>query len=141
MAERARSNIGVQRSMNKTKGSDPLVLLTQGSTELVHALLANDLVDAMTIFTAPVVLGGGKKLFADGSVPHSFKLTSSRVSSTTRETKVSTPLNPPYALGRTTRGRGRMRRATWSSPCSRNAHDRNVLVRRAHSRIGQATLE
>ena len=30
--------------------------------------------------TVPVVLGGGKKLFADGSAPHSFKLTSSRVS-------------------------------------------------------------
>ncbi len=25
--------------------------------------------------------------------------------------------------------------------CSRNAHDKNVLVRRAHSRIDQATLE
>src|SRR5437016_1377937 len=57
-------------------------LLTQGSTELVHALLANDLVDAMSIFRIPVVLGGGKKLFADGSAPHSFKLTGSRVSST-----------------------------------------------------------
>src|SRR3954468_5358615 len=55
-------------------------LVTQGSTELVHALLANDLVDAMSIFTVPVVLGGGKKLFADGSTPHSFKLTRSRVS-------------------------------------------------------------
>ena len=29
----------------------------------------------------------------------------------------------------------------WPSSCSRNAHDRNVLVRRAHSRIDQATLE
>jgi dihydrofolate reductase len=28
-------------------------LLTQGSTELVHALLANDLVDAMSLFTVP----------------------------------------------------------------------------------------
>lgn len=54
--------------------------MPQGSTELVHALLANDLVDGMTIFTIPVVLGGGKKLFADGSAPHSFKLTRSRVS-------------------------------------------------------------
>jgi dihydrofolate reductase len=54
-------------------------LVTQGSTELVHALLANDLVDAISIFTVPVVLGGGKKLFADGSVPHSFKLNGSRV--------------------------------------------------------------
>src|SRR6266513_2565726 len=57
-------------------------LLTQGSTELVHALLANDLVDAISTFTVPVVLGGGKKLFADGSAPHSFKLTSSRVTPT-----------------------------------------------------------
>ena len=28
------------------------------------------------------MLGGGKKLFADGSAPHSYKLTPSRVSST-----------------------------------------------------------
>jgi dihydrofolate reductase len=55
-------------------------LVTQGSTELVHALLANDLVDAISTFTVPVVLGTGKKLFADGSAPHSFKLTKSRVS-------------------------------------------------------------
>ena len=57
-------------------------LVTQGSTELVHALLANDLVDAMSTFTVPVVLGGGKKLFADGSAPHSYKLTRPRVSTT-----------------------------------------------------------
>ena len=31
--------------------------------------------------TADVVLGGGKKLFADGSAPHEFKLTGSRASS------------------------------------------------------------
>ena len=48
-------------------------LVTQGSTELVHALLANDLVDGMTTFTVPVVLGSGKKLFADGSAPQSLE--------------------------------------------------------------------
>jgi dihydrofolate reductase len=68
--------------VKRLKQEDGPDLVTQGSTELVHALLANDLVDAMSIFTVPVVLGGGKKLFADGSAPHSFKLTSSRVSST-----------------------------------------------------------
>lgn len=57
-------------------------LVTQGSTELVHALLAHDLVDAISTFTVPVVLGGGKKLFADGSAPHSYRLTGSRVSGT-----------------------------------------------------------
>ena len=54
-------------------------LVTQGSTELVHALFANDLVDALSLFTLPLVLGSGKKLFADGSVPHSYRLTRSRV--------------------------------------------------------------
>ena len=57
-------------------------LITQGSTELVHALLARDLVDTLSLFTVPVVLGSGKKLFADGSTPHTYKLTRSRVSST-----------------------------------------------------------
>jgi dihydrofolate reductase len=68
--------------VKRLRGEDGPNLVTQGSTELVHALLANDLVDAMSIFTVPVVLGGGKKLFADGSTPHSYKLTRSRVSST-----------------------------------------------------------
>src|SRR5258705_3720774 len=68
--------------VKRLKQEDGANLVTQGSTQLVHALLANDLVDAMSIVTVPVVLGGGKKLFADGSAPHSFKLTGSRVSST-----------------------------------------------------------
>jgi len=66
--------------VKRLKQEDGPNLVTQGSTELVHALLANDLVDAISLFTVPVVLGGGKKLFADGSAPHSFQLTRSRVS-------------------------------------------------------------
>jgi dihydrofolate reductase len=68
--------------VKRLRDEDGPNLVTQGSTELVHALLANDLVDAITIFTFPVVLGGGKKLFADGSAAHAYKLTRSRVSST-----------------------------------------------------------
>src|SRR6267143_2226571 len=66
--------------VKRLKQEDGPNLVTQGSTELVHALLASDLVDAMSIFTVPIVLGRGKKLFADGSAPHSFRLTRSRVS-------------------------------------------------------------
>jgi dihydrofolate reductase len=44
--------------VKRLKQEDGPNLVTQGSTELVHALLANDLVDAMSIFTVPVVLGG-----------------------------------------------------------------------------------
>ncbi len=68
--------------VKRLKQEDGPRLVTQGSTELVHALLANDLVDGMSIFTVPVVLGGGKKLFADGSAPHTYELTRSRFSST-----------------------------------------------------------
>ena len=67
--------------VERWKQEDGPSLITQGSTELVHALLARDLVDTLSIFTIPVVLGGGKKLFADGSAPHSYKLTRSLVSS------------------------------------------------------------
>ncbi|HYY60643.1 MAG TPA: dihydrofolate reductase family protein, partial [Burkholderiales bacterium] len=45
--------------VKRLKQEDGPNLVTQGSTELVHALLANDLVDAMCIFTVPVVLGSG----------------------------------------------------------------------------------
>jgi dihydrofolate reductase len=67
------------KHLKQANGAD---LVTQGSTALVHDLLASDLVDAIITFTAPIVLGGGKTLFADGSTPHAFNLTSSRVSST-----------------------------------------------------------
>jgi dihydrofolate reductase len=65
--------------VNRIKKEDGPPLLTQGSTELVHALLANDMVDAISTFMAPVVLGKGKRLWVDGSAPHSFKLIRSRV--------------------------------------------------------------
>ncbi len=68
--------------VERLRAQDGPNLITQGSTELVHALLANDLVDSMRIFSFPVVLGGGKKLFRDGSVPHGYTLARSRVSST-----------------------------------------------------------
>jgi dihydrofolate reductase len=72
-------NLGEVGRLTAETGPD---LITQGSTELVHSLLAGDLVDAMSIFTAPVVLGGGKRLFVDGSAPHSFILERSLVSQT-----------------------------------------------------------
>src|SRR3954462_735323 len=46
--------------VKRLKEEDGPNLLTQGSTELVHALLASDLVDAMSIFTLPVVLAAAK---------------------------------------------------------------------------------
>lgn len=53
-----------------------------GSANLVQTLLAHDLVDAMWLRIHPITLGGGKRLFADGSIPMAFRVTESQVTST-----------------------------------------------------------
>ncbi|HEV7123710.1 MAG TPA: dihydrofolate reductase family protein [Rhodanobacter sp.] len=63
----------------RLKQEDGPALLTQGSTDLLRTLLAGDLVDEIRLFTFPVVLGRGKKLFADHAQPASFRLAASRV--------------------------------------------------------------
>jgi dihydrofolate reductase len=68
------------KDVAKLKQEDGPTLLTQGSTELVHALLAAGLVDEIRTFTFPLVLGKGKRLFSEGSQPRMFKLTHSAVS-------------------------------------------------------------
>jgi dihydrofolate reductase len=68
------------KDVAKLKQEDGPTLLTQGSTELVHALLAAGLVDEIRTFTFPLVLGKGKRLFSDDSQPRTFKLTHSAVS-------------------------------------------------------------
>ncbi len=62
------------------KQEDGPALVTQGSADLIQTLLANDLVDEISLFTFPVVLGGGKKLFGAGARGAAFRLADSRVS-------------------------------------------------------------
>ncbi len=66
----------------KLKKEHGPALITQGSTELVHALLAAGLVDELRLFTFPVLLGKGKRLFDTSSQPRSLNLVHSRVSPT-----------------------------------------------------------
>jgi dihydrofolate reductase len=63
--------------LRQLKEQDGPRLLTQGSTELVHLLFANNLVDELRLLIFPVVLGSGKRLFDSGSLPRSLKLTQS----------------------------------------------------------------
>ncbi|MBB3655586.1 dihydrofolate reductase [Rhizobium sp. BK650] len=69
-------------SLRKIKQEDGPDLLIQGSGNLIQTLLANELIDEMTVLTFPLLLGKGKRLFADGgAVPGALKLKRSLVSS------------------------------------------------------------
>lgn len=69
------------KDVAKLKQQDGPALVTQGSTELVHALLAAGLVDEIRTFTFPLLLGKGKRLFSHDGQPRMFKLTHSAVGS------------------------------------------------------------
>ena len=53
-----------------------------GSGDLLQTLLKNDLVDELHVWTFPVVLGSGKRLFADGAVPAGLKVDAVTTSTT-----------------------------------------------------------
>ena len=52
-----------------------------GSGNLLQTLIKHDLVDAFWLMIYPVTLGGGKRLFAGGTIPAAFKVTESAVGS------------------------------------------------------------
>src|SRR6202043_2978949 len=52
-----------------------------GSGNLVQTLIKHDLVDAFWLKIFPLTLGGGKRLFADGTIPAAFKVMDSTVTS------------------------------------------------------------
>jgi dihydrofolate reductase len=57
-------------------------LQVHGSPGLVQTLLRADLVDELRLVVAPVVLGAGKRLFGDGAIPRSWRLTASAATPT-----------------------------------------------------------
>ena len=71
--------VGQIKKLKEMDGSD---LWVWGSGKLIQTLLENDLVDRMHIWTYPVTIGGGKKLFAEGTQPRNFRMTEAKVSKT-----------------------------------------------------------
>jgi len=45
-----------------------------GSSNLLQTLLKHDLVDTLRLWQFPVVIGKGKRLFGEGTIPRSFRL-------------------------------------------------------------------
>ena len=49
-----------------------------GSGNLIQTLIRNGLVDEHRLWVFPLVIGSGKRLFADGTIPSALKLVDTR---------------------------------------------------------------
>lgn len=58
----------VIESVHALKAEPGKTIMTDGSSQLVHALLANDLVDELRLLLYPLTLGSGKRLMPAGAV-------------------------------------------------------------------------
>jgi dihydrofolate reductase len=62
------------------KRQDGPELQVHGSGNLLQTLIRHNLVDRYQLLVFPVLIGSGKRLFADGTVPAALRLVDSRVS-------------------------------------------------------------
>jgi dihydrofolate reductase len=70
----------VVAALRELKQQDGPRLLVQGSSVLLQALFAADLVDELRLLVYPLVLGKGKRLFGTDTLPAAFKLLESSTS-------------------------------------------------------------
>jgi dihydrofolate reductase len=64
------------------KQEDGPELQVHGSADLIQSLLRRNIIDEYRLWLFPVVIGSGKRLFADGAVPAALRLVDSKVSTT-----------------------------------------------------------
>jgi dihydrofolate reductase len=64
------------------KGQDGPEIQVHGSPGLIQTLLEHDLIDEFRLWIFPVMIGNGKRLFGDGTIPAALKLVDSKVSKT-----------------------------------------------------------
>jgi dihydrofolate reductase len=70
----------IAEKVSKLKQQPGPDLHVYGSANLLQTLMKHDLVDAFWLKIYPLTLGSGKRLFADGTIPATFKVTESQVS-------------------------------------------------------------
>jgi dihydrofolate reductase len=72
----------VAEAVARLKEEDGREIQVHGSSNLVQTLLRAGLVDELRLMIFPLVLGSGKRLFADGAVPAGLRLVEAQPSST-----------------------------------------------------------
>ena len=68
--------------VRRLKEEDGPEIQVHGSPGLIQTLLEHDLIDELRLWIFPLVLGRGKRLFGDGTVPGALTLVDSAVSKT-----------------------------------------------------------
>lgn len=71
-------NVDAVKKLKALEGGD---IKVHGSANMAQTLFKHDLVDELCLMTFPIILGTGKRLFAEGSMPRAFELTDSLVTS------------------------------------------------------------
>lgn len=69
----------VPAALRRLKAEDGPDMIVWGSGTLIQTLLREQLVDRMHVWTHPVTIGTGKRLFAEGTRSATWKLVKSRV--------------------------------------------------------------
>ncbi|HEY6679556.1 MAG TPA: dihydrofolate reductase family protein [Actinomycetota bacterium] len=64
------------------KKDDGPQLQVHGSGNLIQTLMRHNLVDHYRLWVFPLVIGSGKRLFSEGTIPSALKLVESKVSTT-----------------------------------------------------------
>src|SRR5258708_799782 len=72
----------VVAEIKQLKKSDGPDLCVWGSGNLIQTLLKHNLIDRMHIWTYPITIGTGKKLFAEGTRPERFKQVDAKITTT-----------------------------------------------------------
>jgi dihydrofolate reductase len=73
---------GAAEGVAKLKETDGPELQVHGSGNLMQTLMRHGLVDEYRLWVFPLVIGSGKRLFADGTIPSGLKLVDNKVSTT-----------------------------------------------------------
>jgi dihydrofolate reductase len=85
----------VVEAVARLKEQDGPELQVHGSSNLIQTLLEHGLVDELRVWIFPVVLGTGKRLFGEGTVPAGLELVDSKTSTTGVVFLTYTPAGEP----------------------------------------------
>ena len=72
----------VAKEVSKLKVQEGGEIQVHGSGNLLQTLLKHDLIDTLRIWQVPVVLGTGKRLFGEGTIPCNFRLVDTQQTTT-----------------------------------------------------------